>query len=56
MDDNSGVGTQVIAGDLSGDGLTDVVVGNKKGAFAFLQQTKKTSEAEFQKAQPKRLK
>ena len=31
--DNSGVGTQVTAGDINGDGFPDVVVGNKKGAF-----------------------
>ena len=36
--DDSGVGTQVMAGDVDGDGLTDVVVGNKKGAFVHLQR------------------
>jgi hypothetical protein len=38
IDDNSGVGTQVIARDLNGDGVPDVVVGNKKGIFLFLSQ------------------
>jgi hypothetical protein len=38
IDDNSGVGTEVVAGDVNGDGLPDVVVGNKKGTFIFLQQ------------------
>lgn len=38
IDDDSGVGTQVVAGDIDGDGKADVVVGNKKGTFVFLQQ------------------
>jgi putative membrane-bound dehydrogenase-like protein len=38
IDDDSGVGVQVVAGDVNGDGKTDVVVGNKKGAFVFLQR------------------
>ncbi len=38
IDDNSGVGTQVIAKDLNGDGVPDIIVGNKKGVFLFLSQ------------------
>lgn len=38
IDDASGVGTQVTAGDVSGDGRPDVVVGNKRGAFVFLRK------------------
>ncbi|MHA3775217.1 FG-GAP-like repeat-containing protein [Verrucomicrobiota bacterium sgz303538] len=38
IDDNSGIGTQVIAGDINGDQKPDVVVGNKRGAFVFLRQ------------------
>jgi len=38
IDDNSGVGTEVMAGDLNGDGKPDVLVGNKKGAFIFLRK------------------
>lgn len=30
---DSGVGTQVVAGDVDGDGWDDIVVGNKKGTF-----------------------
>lgn len=33
IDDNSGVGTQVMATDVNGDKVPDIVVGNKKGAF-----------------------
>ena len=38
IDDASGVGTQVMAGDINGDGKPDVVVGNKRGAFVFLRK------------------
>ena len=37
IDDNSGVGTQVMAVDLNGDKKPDVVVGNKKGTFVHIQ-------------------
>ena len=39
IDDASGVGTQVVAGDVDGDGKCDVVVGNKQGTFVFLQES-----------------
>jgi len=38
IDDNSGVGTQVTATDLNGDGIPDVIVGNKKGTFIHMSQ------------------
>ena len=56
IDDNSGVGTQVAAGDVNGDGLPDVIVGNKKGAFVHLHGTKTVSAEEWEKAQPKPVK
>lgn len=55
IDDDSGVGTQVIAGDISGDGKPDVVVGNKKGAFVFVQKVKKVDRETWLKHQPQRL-
>ena len=55
IDDDSGVGTQVVAGDINGDGLPDVVVGNKKGAFIHLQQKKSVTRKEWEKTQPKPL-
>jgi hypothetical protein len=38
IDDDSGVGTQVVAADLNADGRPDVLVSNKKGTFIHLQQ------------------
>jgi hypothetical protein len=38
IDADSGVGTQVVARDLDGNGKADVIVGNKKGTFIFLQR------------------
>ena len=37
IDNNSGVGRQISTGDLNKDGKMDIVVGNKKGVFAFIQ-------------------
>jgi hypothetical protein len=53
IDDNSGVGTQVVAADINGDGLPDIVVGNKKGTFVHLHEKKNVSRVEWEKAQPK---
>ena len=53
IDNNSGVGTQIVAGDINGDGLPDVVLGNKKGIFVHLQQTKPATKEEWEAAQPK---
>lgn len=50
-----GVGTQVVAGDINGDKLLDVVVANKKGTFVLLHETRKVSHAEWESAQPKVL-
>ena len=53
IDDNSGVGTQLVVGDVNKDGLPDLVVGNKKGTFVHLHEKKSVSQAEWEKAQPK---
>lgn len=53
IDDDSGVGTQVVAGDVNGDGLPDIVVGNKQGTFVLIHELKKVSAEEWEKAQPK---
>lgn len=37
IDTNSGIGTQVVVGNISGNHRADIVVGNKKGTFVFLQ-------------------
>jgi hypothetical protein len=55
IDENSGVGTQVVAGDINGDGLPDIVVGNKKGTFVQIHEKKTVSREEWEKAQPKAL-
>jgi hypothetical protein len=38
IDDNSGIGTQVVAGQVNKDKWPDVVVGNKRGTFVFLRK------------------
>lgn len=40
IDDDSGVGTQVIAKRLDGQKIPSIVVGNKKGTFVFVPETK----------------
>jgi len=53
IDNDSGVGTQVVTGDLNGDGLADVIVGNKRGVFAFIHKKKTATKEEWEAAQPK---
>ncbi|HZV35820.1 MAG TPA: VCBS repeat-containing protein [Verrucomicrobiae bacterium] len=53
IDNDSGIGTQVVAGNVQNKKFPDVVVGNKKGTFVFLHETKKVSKAKWEKAQPK---
>jgi putative membrane-bound dehydrogenase-like protein len=53
IDNNSGVGTQVVVGDINGDKLPDIVVGSKKGTFVHTHRVDNVDEATWQKAQPK---
>lgn len=53
IDSNSGVGTQVVVRDVSGDKTPDVLVGNKKGIFILQHEVKKASDAEYAAAQSK---
>jgi hypothetical protein len=52
IDDDSGVGRQIGIADVNGDGLNEIIIGNKKGTYVFLHQAKKVSEEEWKKAQP----
>jgi putative membrane-bound dehydrogenase-like protein len=54
IDSDSGVGTQVTVGDLNGDEWPDIVVGSKKGTFAFTHEVKEVDQAAWDAAQPKR--
>jgi hypothetical protein len=37
IDNASGVGVDVVLQDITGDGLKDIVIANKKGVFVFEQ-------------------
>ncbi len=55
IDNEAGIGRQLVSGDLNGDGLPDVVVGNKKGTFVFIQKVRSVDQEEWEKAQPVRI-
>jgi hypothetical protein len=53
IDNNSGIGTQVVAHDFNSDKQPDIVVGNKKGTFVHVHKATKVSKKEWEAAQPK---
>jgi hypothetical protein len=55
IDNDSGVGTEVIAGYVSNKKYPDIVVGNKKGVFVFEHQVKHVSQTKWEAAQPPAL-
>ena len=52
IDADAGVGRQIGVMDVNGDGLVDLIIGNKKGTFVFLHEARKVSEEDWAKAQP----
>ena len=54
IDDQAGIGRQLVSGDLNGDGLIDLVIGNKNGAFVFTQKVRNVDQTEWGNAQPVR--
>ena len=56
IDDNSGVGTQIVAMPCGNKKYPDVVVGNKRGTFYLQHSVRKVSKTEWEAAQPKALK
>jgi hypothetical protein len=52
IDNDSGVGRQIGLGDVNGDGRPDLIIGNKKGTYVFVHETRKVSREEWEKAQP----
>lgn len=53
IDNDSGIGTQVLAADVNGDKRPDTIVGSKRGTFVCIQEARKVSKEEWEKAQPK---
>ena len=53
IDGSSGVGVQVVAGDLNGDRLPDVVVSNKAGTFVQIHEARKVERAEWEASFPR---
>lgn len=55
VDAESGVGVDVQVGDVNGDKLPDIVVGNKAGVYILTQERKEISAAEAKQREPKKM-
>ncbi len=53
IEERAGVGTQVMTGDLNGDKIPDVLVGNKIGTFVHLNKRRSVEENEYKTLAPK---
>ena len=54
VDNDSGVGRQVVVRDMNKDGRPDIVTGNKKGVFVFSQDTLRADITQISLQQPAR--
>jgi len=55
VDAESGVGTDVQVGDVNGDKLPDILVGNKAGLYVLLQERKEVSADHAAQMSPKKM-
>ena len=52
-DGESGIGRQLIVGDVTGDKLPDIVVGGMKGSHVLIHRRQSVGRETWEKAQPK---
>jgi hypothetical protein len=52
IDDDSGVGVQLVVGDIDGDGLPDIVTSNKKGTAVLIHERRTVDRPTWEAAQP----
>ena len=53
IDDDSGVGVQLVVGDVNGDDLPDLVIGNKRMTAVLLHERRRVDAATWEAAQPR---
>lgn len=56
IDDRAGIGRQLSIVDINGDKLPDIVVGGMVGAHVLTHKVEKVGKAEWEAAQPRRMK